>query len=154
MATVAISELDKNGGNVVAEIVKLERKIFPKHESLASFFQNELKKKNSELLYLHVDGELAGYVMYSRPSSLYASITKLAVKEKWRRHGHGEVLLKAAIEKCRAKKVPRVMLHVDPLRTPALNLYKKHGFQVDCLVESYYSLDRNAYRMYLDFDSS
>ncbi|XP_058734820.1 uncharacterized protein LOC131606660 [Vicia villosa] len=154
MANVAISELDKNCGKVVAEIVKLERKIFPKHESLASFFENELKKKNSGLLYLHVDGQLAGYVMYSWPSSLYASITKLAVKEQWRRHGHGEVLLKAAIEKCRTRKVSRIMLHVDPLRTPALNLYKKHGFQVDCLVESYYSSDRNAYRMYLDFDSS
>lgn len=78
MANVAISELDKNCGKVVAEIVKLERKIFPKHESLASFFESELKKKNSGLLYLDVDGQLAGYVMYSWPSSLYASITKLA----------------------------------------------------------------------------
>ncbi|KAL5056560.1 hypothetical protein RYX36_037242 [Vicia faba] len=154
MANVAIRELDKNCGKVVAEIVKLERKIFPKHESLASFFESELKKKKSGLLYLQVDGQLAGYVMYSWPSSLYASITKLAVKEQWRRQGHGEVLLKAAIEKCRTRKVSRIMLHVDPLRTPALNLYKKHGFQVDCLVQSYYSSDRNAYRMYLDFDSS
>jgi ribosomal protein S18 acetylase RimI-like enzyme len=76
------------------------------------------------------------------------------VKEQWRRQGHGEALLKAAIEKCRRRKVSRIMLHVDPLRTPARNLYKKHGFQVDCLVEGYYSSDRNAYRMYLDFDSS
>jgi len=76
------------------------------------------------------------------------------VKEQWRRQGHGEVLLKAAIEKCRTRKVSRIMLHVDPLRTPALNLYKKHGFHVDCLVEGYYSSDRNAYRMYLDFDSN
>lgn len=78
----------------------------------------------------------------------------ILVKEQWRRQGHGEVLLKAAIEKCRTRKVSCIMLHVDPLRTPALNLYKKHGFQVDCLVESYYSSDRNAYRMYLEFDSS
>ncbi|XP_004514448.1 uncharacterized protein [Cicer arietinum] len=153
MATMAIIELERNSGKVVEEIVKLERKIFPKHESLASFFHNELKKKNSGLLYLHVDGELAGYVMYSWPSSLYASITKLAVKEQWRKQGHGEALLKAAIEKCRTRKISRILLHVDPLRTPALNLYKKHGFQVDCLVDGYYSSDRNAYRMYLDFDS-
>ncbi|KAK2379789.1 putative [ribosomal protein S18]-alanine N-acetyltransferase [Trifolium repens] len=154
MANAAIIELDRNCAKVVEDIVKLERKIFPKHESLASFFENELKKKNTGLLYLQVNGELAGYVMYSLPSSLYASITKLAVKEQWRRQGHGEALFKAAIEKCRRRKVSRIMLHVDPLRTPALNLYKKHGFQVDCLVEGYYSSDRNAYRMYLDFDSS
>ncbi|KAH0735923.1 hypothetical protein KY285_011630 [Solanum tuberosum] len=34
----------------------------------------------------------------------------------------------------------------------AIQLYKKLGFQVDTLVEGYYSSDRNAYRMYLDFD--
>jgi hypothetical protein len=78
MANAAIIELDRNCAKVVEDIVKLERKIFPKHESLASFFENELKKKNTGLLYLQVNGELAGYVMYSLPSSLYASITKLA----------------------------------------------------------------------------
>lgn len=54
------------------------REIFPKHESLANFFSEELKKKNSGLLYLELDGEVVGYVMYSWPSSLFASITKLA----------------------------------------------------------------------------
>jgi len=78
----------------------------------------------------------------------------LLVKEQWRGQGHGEALLKAAIEKCRTRKVSRIMLHVDPLRTPAVNLYKKHGFQVDTLIQGYYSSDRNAYRMYLDLDSS
>lgn len=75
-----------------------------------------------------------------------------SVKEKYRRQGHGEALLSAAIEKCRARNVHRISLHVDPSRTAALNLYKKFGFQVDCLVERYYSSDRNAYRMYLDFE--
>lgn len=82
MASVAIIELDRSCAKTVEEIVKLERKIFPKHESLASFFDDELRKKNTGLLYLHVDGELAGYVMYSWPSSLYASITKLAGSNK------------------------------------------------------------------------
>jgi hypothetical protein len=80
MANVAINELDRNCAKVVEDIVKLERKIFPEHESLAPapFFEYVLKKENGRLLYLHVDGELAGYVMYSLPSSLYASIDKLA----------------------------------------------------------------------------
>ncbi|KAJ7981324.1 N-acetyltransferase [Quillaja saponaria] len=156
MANGDLVELQRNSANwaqIVEEIVKLERKIFPKHESLARFFDEELRKKNSGLLYMDVDGEVVGYVMYSWPSSLCASITKLAVKEQWRKQGHGEALLKAAIQKCRTRNVPCISLHVDPLRTPALNLYKKHGFQVDNLIEGYYSSDRNAYRMYLDFDA-
>lgn len=76
------------------------------------------------------------------------------MKEQYRRQGHGEALLKAAIEKCRARKVSRIVLHVDPTRMPALTLYRKQGFQVDTLIEGYYSSDRNAYRMYLDLDAN
>lgn len=74
------------------------------------------------------------------------------MKENYRRQGHGDTLLKAAIEKCRSKRIHRISLHVDPLRTPAMHLYKKLGFQIDTLVKAYYSSDRDAYRMYLDFD--
>ncbi|XP_010242944.1 PREDICTED: uncharacterized protein LOC104587160 [Nelumbo nucifera] len=155
-ASSAIKELNRDSTNwakVVEEMVKLERKLFPKHESLARSFDDEVKRKNSGLLYAEVEGEIAGYVMFSWPSSLYASITKLAVKEKFRRQGHGEALLKAAIQRCRSRKIQRVCLHVDPTRTAAVGLYRKLGFQIDKLVECYYSSDRNAYRMYLDFDS-
>ncbi|XP_048328100.1 uncharacterized protein LOC125421934 [Ziziphus jujuba] len=157
MATRKIVQLEGNSSNrskTVEDIVKLERKIFPKHESLARSFDEELIKKNSGLLYVEVDnGQLAGYVMYSWPSSLYASITKLAVKENYRRQGYGKELLEAAIQKCRTRNVQRISLHVDPLRTPAMNLYQKLGFKVDSLVKGYYSPDRDAYRMYLDFDT-
>lgn len=77
----AIVELHRNSTNwtrVVDEIVKMEKKIFPKHESLARSFDEELKKKNSGLLYVETNGQVVGYVMYSWPSSLSASITKLA----------------------------------------------------------------------------
>lgn len=83
MANWVIEELQRNStkwDKVVEEIVRIEKKIFPKHESLARTFDEELKKKNSGLLFSHVeeDGDVAGYVMYSWPSSLSASITKLA----------------------------------------------------------------------------
>ncbi|KAM7492256.1 hypothetical protein LguiA_035177 [Lonicera macranthoides] len=151
---VIVEELHRNSTNwakIVEEIVRLEKKIFPKHESLARSFDDELRKKNAGLLYVHINGDVAGYVMYSCPSSLFASITKLAVKESYRRQGIGEALLKASIEKCRGRNVHRVSLHVDPSRISAVNLYKKLGFQVDNLIEGYYALDRNAYRMYFDF---
>ena len=67
-----------NWARVVEEIVKLEKKTFPKHESLSQSFDGELRKRNAGLLYVSSDGETLGYVMYSWPSSLSASITKLA----------------------------------------------------------------------------
>ena len=87
-AAAAISELDPSkdaaAAAVVEEIVRLERKIFPKHESLAKSFHDELRKKNSGVMYLKTnkgkegEEEIVGYVMYSWISSLCASITKLA----------------------------------------------------------------------------
>ncbi|KAF8411164.1 hypothetical protein HHK36_003707 [Tetracentron sinense] len=185
---VELSQNSKNWADIIEEISRLEKKIFPKHESLARSFHEDLKKKNCGLLYSDVNGEVAGYVMYSWPSSLFASISKLAasveyssiaeekgkpvrvpnseeeydllietylngnvVKENYRRQGHGEALLKAAIQKCRTRNIQRICLYVDPSRNPAMILYQKLGFQVDNLIESYYSSDRNAYRMYLDF---
>ncbi|OMO59761.1 hypothetical protein CCACVL1_24623 [Corchorus capsularis] len=153
---LAVVELQRNSTNfakVIEEIVKIEKKIFPKHESLSRSFDEELRKRNSGLLYMiDLHGEIVGYVMYSWPTSLSASITKLAVKESHRRQGHGEALLKAAIQKCRTRNVHRISLHVDPLRGAAMGLYQKLGFQVDSLIKSYYSPDRDAFRMYLDFD--
>ncbi|ONK73708.1 uncharacterized protein A4U43_C04F34440 [Asparagus officinalis] len=159
MAAV-IQELDpRKCPEAIEEVVRLEKKIFPKHESLSGSFHEELRKKNCGLIYAKLgkgegggQEEVVGYVMYSWVSSLCASIAKLAVKENHRKHGYGEALLRAAIQKCRTRKIQRVCLHVDPTRTPAVSLYNKLGFQVDELIECYYSSDRSAYRMYLDFD--
>ncbi|KAK0605597.1 hypothetical protein LWI29_028548 [Acer saccharum] len=146
-----ITELQRNSNSwtkVVDEIAKMEREVFPKYESLVREFDEESKKKNSGLLYIEKDGQVVGYVMYSWPSSLFASINNLAVKESDRRQGHGEALLKGAIEKCRTRKVFRIYLSVDPTNTAAVNLYKKFGFQVDGLIHGYYSPGSHAYRMY------
>ncbi|XP_074312262.1 uncharacterized protein LOC141647820 [Silene latifolia] len=157
MEEAVILELKRNSAEyskVVDDIVRIEKKIFPKHESLSTSFDNELRKRNTGLLYVshHINADIAGYVMYSSPSSLLSFITKLAVKEKYRRQGYGEALLKAAISKCQARNIQRISLHVDPSRMPAVSLYQKLGFRIDSTVEKYYSADRDAYRMYLDLD--
>ncbi|XP_062200897.1 uncharacterized protein LOC133903505 [Phragmites australis] len=158
-ATATILELDpshERAGRVIEDIVRLERRIFPKHESLARSLHDELQRRNSGLIYLTSsaagdDGdEVVGYAMYTCPTTLCATITKLAVKESRRRQGHGEALLNAAVERCRRRRVQRVSLHVDPARTAAVALYRKAGFQVDATIEGYYAPRRNAYRMYID----
>jgi ribosomal protein S18 acetylase RimI-like enzyme len=150
---------------VLAEIARLERRIFPKHESLAGDFSQEVKKRNQKLLYLiqgdvvteqkeHEEEKLdptliAGYLMYSW-SSLAASITKLAVRESCRRQGYGEALLQSAIQQIQARRLQCVNLHVDPTRVAAVALYEKIGFHVDTVVHSYYAPNRDAYRMVLE----
>lgn len=67
--------------SVVEDIVRLERRIFPKHESLARSLHDELKPRNSGLIYKTSSadgGEVIGYAMYTCNTSLCATITKLA----------------------------------------------------------------------------
>uniref|UniRef100_A0A0E0EZJ9 N-acetyltransferase domain-containing protein n=1 Tax=Oryza meridionalis TaxID=40149 RepID=A0A0E0EZJ9_9ORYZ len=170
-AAARILELDPahpRAGRVIDDIVRMEKRIFPKHESLSRTFHDELKRRNTALIYSAAaatipttgdaaassssssDEEVVGYAMYTCATSLCASITKLAVKENRRRQGHGEALLMAAVEGCRRRRVQRVSLHVDPARAAAVALYRKAGFQVDATVVGYYAPHRDAYRMYMD----
>ncbi|WCJ30635.1 Disease resistance protein (TIR-NBS-LRR class) family [Euphorbia peplus] len=144
-------ELQRNSGNmakVMGQIVKMEREIFPEYESQAAAFDQELKKKDSMLLYLEIAEDVVGFVMCSCPSSLFAHINVIAVKENHRKQGHGEALMKAAIETCRTRKAQQISLHVDSSNTGAMSLYIKLGFEVEELVQSYYSPDRFTGHLY------
>ncbi|WCJ30634.1 Disease resistance protein (TIR-NBS-LRR class) family [Euphorbia peplus] len=137
---------------VVEEIIKMERKIFPEHACGAAFFDEELNKKDSMLFYSEIDEDFIGYVMCSWPSTKFACITLFAVKEKYRKQGHGEALVRASLEMFRTMYVEWMTLHVDPLNTAAVRLFCKLGFQVDDLVKGYYSPDRSAYSMSFQFN--
>ncbi|KAL8506579.1 hypothetical protein ACS0TY_017465 [Phlomoides rotata] len=101
MANLELVELHRNSrnwGKLVEEFVRIEKRLFPKHESLAKSFEEEAKKKNSGLIYTQIGGEVAGYVMYSWPSSLCASITKLAGGRVMGKHCLKQLLKNAKLE--------------------------------------------------------
>eukprot|EP00246_Nothoceros_aenigmaticus_P016053 TRINITY_DN7034_c0_g1_i1.p1 TRINITY_DN7034_c0_g1~~TRINITY_DN7034_c0_g1_i1.p1 ORF type:complete len:173 (-),score=15.06 TRINITY_DN7034_c0_g1_i1:99-617(-) len=149
--------LDPERRAVVQAISQLERRIFPKHESLSSNVLQEVERRNCCVLYSlgevpgNQDGVVVGYIMFTC-ASLVASVTKLAVKENCRRSGYGEALLRTAIEHIRQRKLHYMNLHVDTTREPAISLYTKLGFKVDAVVHSYYAPNRDAYRMCLSVD--
>jgi hypothetical protein len=93
-AAATIFELDpshERAGRVIEDIVRLERRIFPKHESLARSFHDELKRRNSGLIYSMSGAdsdEIIGYAMYTCTTSLCATITKLAGENP---HGAGSI---------------------------------------------------------------
>lgn len=113
------------------------------------------KREKKEDILVNVRDNLSnGCLPNSIKMATLASMLVLdySVKDNYRRQGHGELLLRAAIVKCRTRKIQRVCLHVDPARIPALLLYRKLGFQIDGLIHQYYSPERDAYRMFLEFD--
>ncbi len=57
-------------------------------------------------------------------------LAKMAVSPSAQGQGLGHVLMKAAIDWARLKKADHVMLLSNTILTPAIELYKKHGFVI------------------------
>ena len=75
---ISIFNAMKDPKDVLEAVRSLEKKYFPKHESLAAEFEREVKKRNTFLLYMQdPSGQLVAYLMLT-VQGLLANITKLA----------------------------------------------------------------------------
>eukprot|EP00243_Klebsormidium_subtile_P003775 TRINITY_DN1737_c0_g1_i1.p1 TRINITY_DN1737_c0_g1~~TRINITY_DN1737_c0_g1_i1.p1 ORF type:complete len:173 (-),score=3.89 TRINITY_DN1737_c0_g1_i1:359-877(-) len=155
---------------VIGEIAALEKRIFPKHESMSSYLKEEVNRRGTSLLFVRakqspsnlepVDAlkvganepppPVVGYIIFTA-SSLVGNITKLAVHEAYRQQGYASALIEAVVKRLKGRRIGSVALHVDPSRTAAFQLYKKLGFCVESEHESYYAPGRHAVRMLLEF---
>lgn len=75
-------------------------------------------------------GEVKGVCALFKDSDNVFQLARMAVKKELRGKGYGDILLKTAIEKLQEIKAKRVYLLSNTILTPAINLYKKHGFTV------------------------
>ncbi|GAC1325832.1 MAG: ribosomal protein S18-alanine N-acetyltransferase [Chloroflexota bacterium] len=80
-----------------------------------------------------------------------AHITTIAMREEWRGHGFGELLLASLIEAATEMGAQRITLEVRVSNDAAQNLYRKYGFTQEGVRRRYYS-DNNedAYIMTTD----
>lgn len=74
---------------------------------------------------IHVNGKLAAYAMVGNTDTCMLDILRLGVREQYRKSGLATVLLDNVI-----RHGKNVMLTVLKNNTPAINLYKKHGFEI------------------------
>ena len=97
------------------------------------------------------DYPIAGYG-FQRVTYGNSHITNLCVHPEYRGRGLGEILLTHMINHARSLAIPKIELEVSTCNIPAYNLYTKHGFIVNDLLENYYSDADDAYHMELFFD--
>ncbi len=82
-------------------------------------------------------GEVAGFLM-GREVADEAEIFTLAVTPRYRRQGHGSVLISAAMRGLRSRGVRSVFLEVRESNAPAIAFYEKHGFAKMGVRKGYY----------------
>lgn len=68
-----------------------------------------------------------------------AHITTIAVRNHWRGHGYGELLLASLIKTATEMGAERVTLEVRVTNGTAQNLYRKYGFEQEGVRPRYYS---------------
>jgi len=94
------------------------------------------KEDENQVLVAEADGELAGYVLFLKreefplvTSSSWAIINELHVALAYRRRGIGTKLMKEAFKYLKSKSITHVRINVMAGNHPAINLYRKLGFQ-------------------------
>ncbi len=127
----------------LAEVIAIERRVYPTPWSLAMFLL-ELSKRDTLALAARRDGALCGYAVCSRYDHDWHLMT-LAVDLPLQRQGIGRVLLSELIGRLEdaylvgAIPWPRITLEVRRSNTAAQRLYAAHGFLAAGVRPGYYA---------------
>jgi len=136
------------------EVTYINRTCLP--ENYTAYFFIELYMSYPEtFIVAEVDNRVVGYIMcrietgFSGFSPIKRGhIISIAVLPGYRRMGIGEALLREALRAMiEHYGVRECYLEVRVSNMPAINLYRKLGFEVDKIIRGYYADGENAYLM-------
>jgi [ribosomal protein S18]-alanine N-acetyltransferase len=82
---------------------------------------------------------IAGFILYTLVAG-EGEILTVATAPQWRRHGIGEMLVKAALSHLNAERAEAMFLEVGDSNQAALSLYRKHGFTEVGKRQNYYAV--------------
>jgi len=127
-------------------------------ENYATYFFMDLYERFPEtFIVAEEDGEVVGYVMCRIETGLpdfgllgiakKGHVISIAVLPENQRKGIGTALMKEAMAGMRGYKGKECYLEVRVSNTPAVNLYKKLGFESSKVVHGYYADGEAAYIM-------
>jgi ribosomal-protein-alanine N-acetyltransferase len=127
-------------------------------ENYTDYFFIELHQKFPEtFIVAEENGEVVGYIMCRIELGLSnfgfggllkkGHIVSVAVMHQHRRKGIGKALVAQALENMRIYNAKQCFLEVRVTNTPAIELYKKLGFEITRTIHGYYSDGEDAYVM-------
>jgi ribosomal-protein-alanine N-acetyltransferase len=127
-------------------------------ENYTDYFFIELHQRFPEtFIVAEENGEVVGYIMCRIEIGLSnfgfsgllkrGHIVSVAVLHQHRRKGIGKALVAQALENMRIYNAKQCFLEVRVTNTPAIQLYKKLGFEITRTIREYYSDGEDAYVM-------
>jgi ribosomal-protein-alanine N-acetyltransferase len=127
-------------------------------ENYTDYFFIDLYQRFPEtFIVAEENGEVIGYIMCRVELGLSnfgfsgvikkGHIVSVAVLPQYRRKGIGQALITEAMEGMRLHNAKQCFLEVRTTNTPAVDLYKKLGFQVTRTIHGYYADGEDAYVM-------
>ena len=130
----------------ISSCAKLETECFA-HPWSENSFHSALDSGNTAFYVCTHNGDIVAYGGVQCVCG-DGAITNIAVTEKCRGQGIGERILCMLIKHCVDNSTQQVSLEVRCSNTPAINLYKKHGFEILGVRKNFYSKPReDAYIM-------
>lgn len=122
-------------------VMKIEEEAFSTPWSKEAFLTEIGKNDLAKYILAEKNGEIVGY------GGIWlildeGHITNIAVGNKYRGHGIGNILVEGLILLCQIRGIRNMTLEVRASNTVAQNLYKKYGF-VDCGIRPNYYADDN-----------
>ncbi|MGC8895777.1 MAG: ribosomal protein S18-alanine N-acetyltransferase [Candidatus Bathyarchaeia archaeon] len=148
--------LRKFNMNDLQTVMHINRTCLP--ENYTDYFFIELHQRFPEtFIVAEENGEVVGYIMCRIELGLSnfgfsgllkkGHIVSVAVLQQHRRKGIGKALVSQALENMRIYNAKQCFLEVRVTNTPAIELYKKLGFEVTRTIHGYYSDGEDAYVM-------
>jgi len=141
-------------------VIHINRVCLP--ENYSSFFFIDLHHRFPEtFIVAEENGEVVGYIMCRIETSLASfgfsglikkgHVVSIAVLPEYQRKGIGLALMQKAMENMRHYKAKKCFLEVRVSNTPAIQMYKKLGFQIKRRIREYYMDGEDAYEMEKSF---
>jgi len=119
-------------------------------ENYSNYFFMDLYEHHPEtFIVAEINSELVGYIMCRIETGLpdfgllgiakRGHVISVAVLPQYQRRGIGQALMQEAMLRMRMYKAKECYLEVRASNTPAINMYKKLGFETSRTVHGYYA---------------
>jgi len=106
-----------------------------------------LEEDGFETILADADGPIGSAIVNYRQELIAAQLVSLAVLPQYRGQGIAHALLVEAEGRVRARGARKMVLQVEVINVPAMNLYLHHGFNIEGVIGDYYGSGRDAFFM-------